>query len=47
MGVKIKFEKHKSYKGEKIADIRVKSPKILKAINCPQNLMQVQLMNSL
>ena len=35
MGVKIKFEKQKIYKGEKIADIRVKSPKILKSINCP------------
>jgi len=35
MGVKIKFEKQKVYKGEKIANIRVKSPKILKSINCP------------
>jgi 3-phosphoshikimate 1-carboxyvinyltransferase len=35
MGVKIKFEKPRVYKGEKIANIRVKSPKILKSINCP------------
>jgi 3-phosphoshikimate 1-carboxyvinyltransferase len=35
MGVKIKFEKQKVYKGEKIANIRVKGPKILKSINCP------------
>jgi 3-phosphoshikimate 1-carboxyvinyltransferase len=35
MGVKIKFEKQKVYKGEKIANIRVKSPRILKSINCP------------
>jgi 3-phosphoshikimate 1-carboxyvinyltransferase len=38
MGVKIKFEKQKVYKGEKIANIRVKSPKILKSINCPSKL---------
>jgi 3-phosphoshikimate 1-carboxyvinyltransferase len=35
MGVKIKFEKQKVYKGEQIANIRVKSPKRLKSINCP------------
>ena len=35
MGVKVKFEKQKVYKGEKIANIRVKGPKILKSINCP------------
>jgi 3-phosphoshikimate 1-carboxyvinyltransferase len=35
MGVNIKFEKQKVYKGEKIANIRVKGPKILKSINCP------------
>ena len=38
MGVKIKFENQKIYKGEKIADVRVKSPKILKPINCPSKL---------
>ena len=31
MGVKIKFEKKKKiYKGEKIADIKIKSPKKIK-----------------
>ena len=35
MGANIKFEKQRNYKGEKIADIIVKSPKLLKAINCP------------
>jgi 3-phosphoshikimate 1-carboxyvinyltransferase len=35
MGVKIKFENIKKYKGEKIADISVKSSKKIKAINCP------------
>ena len=35
MGANIKFEKQKNYKGEKIADIIVKSPKLLKGINCP------------
>jgi len=38
MGVKIKFEKQKVYKGEKIANIRVKSPKVLRSINCPAKL---------
>tara|TARA_A100001037_G_scaffold174115_1_gene156173 strand:- start:6 stop:1040 length:1035 start_codon:yes stop_codon:yes gene_type:complete len=38
MGVKINFEKKKIYKGEKIADIRILSPKSLKSINCPKNL---------
>jgi len=38
MGVKIKFEKIKYYKGEKIADIRVFSSENLKAINCPTSL---------
>ncbi len=38
MGVVIKFKKKKTYKGEKIANIYVKSPKILKPINCPTNL---------
>ena len=35
MGVKIVFKNIKTYKGEKKADIFVKSPKSLKAINCP------------
>ena len=35
MGANIKFEKQRNYKGEKIADIIVKSPKLLKGINCP------------
>ena len=38
MGAKIKFEKQKIYKGEKIANIRVKSPKKLKSINCSTKL---------
>ena len=35
MGVNIKLENYKTYKGEKIADLIVKSKKSLKAINCP------------
>ncbi len=35
MGVQIIFENKKTYKGEKIANIKIKSPKKLKAINCP------------
>ena len=38
MGVKILFERQRIYKGEKIANIRVVSPKQLKPINCPSNL---------
>ena len=38
MGVKIIFQNLREYKGEKIADIYVKSPKKLKAINCPAYL---------
>tara|TARA_E500000178_G_scaffold319823_1_gene342439 strand:+ start:214 stop:1542 length:1329 start_codon:yes stop_codon:yes gene_type:complete len=38
MGVKIKFLNKKKYKGEKIADIMVNSPKTLKPINCPSSL---------
>ena len=38
MGVKILFKNIKNYKGEKIADILVKSTKNLKAINCPTKL---------
>jgi len=36
MGVKINFKNSKIYKGEKIADIKVKSPNELKSINCPK-----------
>ena len=35
MGIKIKFKNIKYYKGEKIADIEVVSPKSIKSINCP------------
>ncbi len=35
MGVKIKFQNIKYYKGEKIANIEVISPKSIKSINCP------------
>ena len=35
MGAKIKFKNKRSYKGEKIADIHVKSAKSLKHIKCP------------
>ena len=38
MGVKISFKKKKIYNGEAIADIVIKSPKILKSINCPSRL---------
>ncbi len=38
MGVIIFFKNQKSYKGEKIADIKIKSPKYLKSINCPSSL---------
>jgi len=38
MGVKIKFKNLKTYKGEKIANIEVKSPKFLKPIHCPAHL---------
>ena len=38
MGVKIIFENQKLYKGEKIADIKIKSAKNLKSINCPKYL---------
>ncbi len=36
MGAIIKFRNQKKYKGEKIADIFVKSSKKLKSINCPK-----------
>jgi len=38
MGANIKFRNVKTYRGEKIADIYVKSVKYLKAINCPSKL---------
>ncbi len=38
MGVKIYLKNKKNYKGEKIADIKVVSPKLIKPINCPSNL---------
>ena len=38
MGVKIVFRNKRIYKGEKIADIFIKSPNQLKPINCPKNL---------
>ena len=38
MGVKIKLLNKKTYKGEPVADILVKSPKKLKSINCPSKL---------
>ena len=38
MGVKIKLENKKTYKGEKIADLYVFSNNEIKPINCPTNL---------
>ena len=38
MGAKIHYDNIKIYKGEKIADIHVKSSKHIKSINCPTNL---------
>ena len=38
MGVKISLKNIKKYQGEKIADIHIRSTKILKSINCPSNL---------
>jgi len=38
MGAKISLKNKKSYKGEKISDILIKSSKNLKAINCPPEL---------
>ena len=35
MGVTIKFQNIKIYKGEKVADIKIESPKFFKPINCP------------
>ncbi len=39
MGVNIVLQNKKIYKGEKIADIKVKSSKIIKPINCPSTLV--------
>ncbi len=38
MGVKINYKNKRIYKGEKIADINVKSVKSIKSINCPTKL---------
>ena len=38
MGISINFKNKRVYKGEKIADIKIKSPKIIKSINCPSKL---------
>ncbi len=38
MGVKIIFKNKKIFKGEKNADIKIQSPKLLKSINCPSKL---------
>ena len=38
MGVNIIFQNQKTYKGEKLADIKIEGGKNLKAINCPSNL---------
>ena len=38
MGIKILFENQRIYKGEKIADLIIKSPKLIKPINCPSKL---------
>ena len=37
MGINIKFKNTKIYKGEKIADIKIKSARDIKPINCPVN----------
>ncbi len=38
MGVNISFKNKKLYKGEKIADVKIYSPKSIKSINCPSKL---------
>ena len=38
MGISIIFKNQKIYKGEKVADINIKSPKLIKSINCPSKL---------
>ena len=42
MGVKIQKKNLRNYKGEKIADLIIKSTKVIKAINCPLNLIVLQ-----
>ena len=38
MGIKITFNNLRTYKGEKISDIKVTSPKFIKPVNCPSSL---------
>lgn len=38
MGVKIYYKNKKVYKGEKVADIKIVSPKSIKPINCPSKI---------
>ena len=38
MGIKITYKNLRFYRGERIADLKVKSPKIIKSINCPTKL---------
>ena len=38
MGASISFNNKKTYKGELIADLKIKSSKVLKPINCPTSL---------
>ena len=38
MGIPIIFKNQKIYKGEKTADIKIKSPQSIKSINCPSKL---------
>tara|TARA_B100000989_G_scaffold43875_1_gene27937 strand:+ start:52 stop:1395 length:1344 start_codon:yes stop_codon:yes gene_type:complete len=38
MGISIIFKNQKNYKGEKVADIIVKSPRSINSINCPSKL---------
>ena len=38
MNAKIKIQNKKNYKGELIGDIKIKSTKKLKSINCPKSL---------
>ena len=38
MGVSILLNNKRTYKGEPIADLNIKSPKVLKSINCPPSL---------
>ena len=38
MGIKINYKNRKKYRGENITDMEIKSPKQIKAINCPVKL---------